>query len=136
MLKNFEATKEMPPYRFSKFSGEGTAETSSSPKDNIFGITDSQKTLKGDMAEVFMPGSIAEIQAGGTFSAGDSLTSDENGCAVEAGYGDNVGAIALQDAVKDDVVQVFVVINRAFEAPQTNKGDNTTSSTTPSGTDN
>ncbi len=111
-IKSYQASSAIEAYRFVKFTDEKLVETASAATDNIIGATDSTKTIEGDVADVFLPGEIALIQAGGTFGAGDALTSDENGCAIKAEAGDNIGAIALQNAVQNDVIQAIVVINR------------------------
>ncbi len=113
-VKSYQASSAIEAYRFVKFTDEKSVETASTATDNIIGATDSIRTIENDMANVFLPGEIALIQAGGTFSAGDALTSDENGCAVKAEAGNNIGAVALQDAVQNDVIQAIIVINRTI----------------------
>ncbi len=133
-IKSYQASSAIPAYSFVKFNDEKSIKAASVATDNIIGVTDSTNTTENDIADVFMPGEIALILAGGTFSAGDALTSDENGYAIKADAGDNIGAVALQDAVSGDIIQAIVTINRTFETSNTNEGGDTTPTTTPNGT--
>lgn len=53
-------------------------------------------------------GAIVKVKAGGTFAAGDELTSDANGKAVKATVTDKVLGKALQSGVLDDVVSMEI----------------------------
>jgi len=118
---SFETSAEIKEYIFVKLDTDGKAVAASASTDNIIGVSDTINTLKGDYADILMNGEKAEITAGGTIAAGDALTADENGYAVKAVNGDNIGAVAHTSAVKGDVIPVTVCINRTIAAAETAK---------------
>lgn len=113
-MKSFQNEKAIEAYRFVKFSKENTVETATAGTDNIIGINDGVFSDVNDVTDVALAGEIAEILSGGSFSAGDALTSDAEGKAVKATSADNIGAIALQDATEGDVINALVVNQRVI----------------------
>ena len=114
MIRSYTAAADTPAYRFVKFSdGEITPATAGS--DNIIGISEEVDNKTGSVIDVYIAGAFAEVEAGGTFVAGDALTADENGKAVKATSADNIGAIAMMDATNEgDIVQVSVQLQRVI----------------------
>ena len=111
-MKSFQNEKAIEAYRFVKFSKENTVEVATAGTDNIVGINDGVYSAENDVTDVAFAGEISEIMAGGSFSAGDALTSDAEGKAVKATSADNIGAIALQDATEGDIINALVVCQR------------------------
>lgn len=123
MPYSYEAKEAIDAYRFVKFY-DGGIKKAAAGTDDIIGVTDSINTSECGIADVYIQGEKAEVLSGGTFFAGEALTADENGKAVKASYGDNIGAIALADAVSGDVVPVFVCIQRHFATVETTCSEN------------
>ena len=122
MIKSYQAAADIPAYRFVKFT-DGSVELASAGTDNIIGISEELGNTTGCVADVYIAGSFAEIEAGEAFLAGDALTSDANGKAVKATKADNIGAIAMMDAnAAGDIVQVVVQLQRVITA-ETQEGD-------------
>ncbi len=117
-MKTFKNIKEILPYRFVRFdktANDEALENTASSKDNIIGVSDSVKSYTNDIADIFLTGEIAVIEAGGAFSAGDELTSDSSGRAIKASAGDNIGAIALQNvSAQGDLASVIVSLGRSL----------------------
>lgn len=123
-MRTYRNQKEITAYRFVKFVS-GFVENTTSATDDIVGISDIVNSQADDIAEIYLLGELAEIEAGGTFEAGDALTSDEEGRAVKAKNGDNIGAVATDAASLGDVVKVVVSIQRFIAEEETNKNDPT-----------
>ena len=119
-MRTFNNVKEILPYRFVGFDNTADSEALeniTSSKGNIIGISDSVKSLANDIADIYMAGEVAQIEAGGAFSAGDELTSDSSGRAIKASAGDNIGAIALQNAsAQGDIISVIVSLGRSLQS--------------------
>lgn len=74
-----------------------------------FGINQTLTTTAEDKMEVAMPGGGAKGLAGGTFYFGDLLTADSAGKLVATTTpGNRYIAMALEDAVAEDLASVFV----------------------------
>lgn len=112
-MRTYRNQKAITAHRFVKFAG-GFVENAVSAKDDIVGISDIMNSQADDIAEIYLPGELAEIEAGGTFEAGDALTSDTQGKAVKAQNGDNIGAVATDSASEGDVVKVIVLLQRVI----------------------
>lgn len=83
----------------------------SAATDKSFGILQSAPGSAEAVCEVAMPGGGAKGLAGGTITTGDLLAPDSAGKLVATTTeNDRVVAIALQDAVADDIFNVDVVI--------------------------
>ncbi|MGN0014945.1 MAG: capsid cement protein [Candidatus Gastranaerophilaceae bacterium] len=121
-MRTYRNQKAITAHRFVKFA-DGFVENSISAKDDIVGISDIVNSQADDFAEIYLPGELAEIEAGGTFEAGDALTSDTQGRAVKAQAGDNIGAVATDAASSGDVVEVIVSLQRFIAAEETNEND-------------
>lgn len=116
-MQTFNNEKEIKAYRFVKFSAnsDSKVETATTGADNIIGISDSINSNANDIADISINGEIAQVEAGGAFSAGDALTCDSEGRAIKASSTDNIGAIAHQDAsAEGDIVRVIVNIQRTI----------------------
>lgn len=120
-MKTFNNEKEIKAYRFIKLDGS-LVENSNSSTDDIIGVSDSIDSPVKDIADIYLPGEKALIEAGAAFNAGKFLTSDSEGRAIEAQDGDNIGAIALQDAASQgDIVEVIVILQRKLSTKQTDE---------------
>lgn len=83
----------------------------SAATDKSFGILQSAPGGAEAACEVAMPGGGAKALAGGSIATGDLLAPDSNGALVATTTeNDRVVAIALQDAVANDIFNVDVVI--------------------------
>lgn len=94
--------------RFVKATALGVIAMASTAKDNIVGAsgqTGIADTKTGD----FNRFGIQRLKAGGTFAAGDALTSDASGKAIKAKHGDSIGGYAVEPAVNGDEPEVFVM---------------------------
>lgn len=127
-MRSYVNSKTITPYRFVVIK-DGAIENASASTDNIIGVSDSVGSMENEISDVFVSGELAEIEAGGTFAAGDALTSDTLGKAVKASAGDNIGAIAETDAVAGDIVKVFVVLQRVISS----SSESSTDTVSPSG---
>lgn len=115
-MRTFNNEKAIKPYRFVKLTGS-VVENATASKDNIIGISDSIASVENDIADIYITAEIANIEAGSAFSAGDALTADSEGRAIKASEGDNIGAIAYQDAsAQGDIIQAIVSIERNLSA--------------------
>lgn len=123
-MRTYRNQKVITAHRFVKFA-DGFVENAVSAKDDIVGISDIMNSQADDIAEIYLPGELAKIEAGGTFVAGDVLTSDTQGRAVKAQNGDNIGAVATDSASIGDVVNVIVLLQRVIAAEQTNQNTET-----------
>lgn len=94
--------------------GENGIETALNAADKLIGISGTQGYCAGDSVDVYMTGERTEVVAGGTFSKGDLLTCNENGFAKAADKNSNIVAIALDDAVENDIVSVIVNVQRVI----------------------
>lgn len=94
--------------------------------DNVIGIAnmavtnlDSQGAAIEETIEIALPGGGAKALAGETISMGDKLVSGTDGKLVKTNAaGDKIIAIAMQDAVLDDLFSVEVVVAIATAADQ------------------
>ncbi len=112
-MKSFTALTDVEAYRFVKLNSENI-ETAASSTDSIIGISDSVSTSAGDVLDVYTLGEIGMVEAGGSFSEGDALTSDSEGKAVKAVSGDNIGAIAILNGVSGDIIPCIISIQRTL----------------------
>ncbi len=111
MPYSFTATTDIQASTIVKFDEDGIT-TAQAKSDNLIGIAGTLGYCEGDTADVYMTGERVEVVAGGAFSKGDMLTSDAQGKAVKADNTSNIVAIALDDAVEGDIVNVIVNIQR------------------------
>ena len=109
---SFEAASAIPARSFVKFTEDMKVEAATLATDKIIGISDTVNFEAGDMADIYLNGEICELEAGGTITAGDVVTSDSEGKAVVADSA-NYGAIALDSAVDGDIIRAIVTISRA-----------------------
>lgn len=80
--------------------------------DKIVGIALNATTAAEDLVEIALPGGGSKAKAGGTVSFGDLLTADADGKLVATTTANNrVVAIAMEDAVVDDLFSVHVVVS-------------------------
>lgn len=122
-VKSFNTETNVREYRFVKFA-DGFVTEANAATDTIIGVSNSSFGDMPDVCDVHLNGDIAHVTAGDAFSAGDALTTNEDGAAVKADDGDNIGAIALEDSTAaDDIVQVVVTIGRTFDKPAEEPAD-------------
>lgn len=122
-MKSFITNKELVGCRFVKLTSG--LENTTSANDNIVGVSDTVNKKAGQMADIAISGEMAVLEAGAAFNAGDSLTSDANGCAIKAKNGDNIGAIAYQSAeAKGDCVMAVVQLQRTIKVESLEENGN------------
>ena len=124
LIKSHIMSKDFDPYLFVKYEDETHVTPATSASDNLIGIKTNVPALKEQSGDVVWLGE-AELKLGGTVKAGDRLTSDANGCGIDAGgttvevkkgdtptakaSSDVVKAIARADGVVGDIIPVCVV---------------------------
>ena len=89
------------------FNAEGKLIQATSSNDKIIGASADIDIKEGSMADVVHLGA-TKIQFGATISAGDFITSDENGCAKVAAQGENIVGFALEAGVSGDIKTVVI----------------------------
>lgn len=62
---------------------------------------------------VVLPGVLCKVKAGGSITAGDYLTSDGSGKAINASTGDNYGAVAVEGGANGDLILAVTAIGIA-----------------------
>ncbi|MCH9852798.1 MAG: DUF2190 family protein [Alphaproteobacteria bacterium] len=108
LIKAFPAYTNISPRRAIKLTDDGVTQASSA-SDVVIGISHQQLSVSaGQHADIVMVG-IIEADAGGVFSVSSKLTSDGDGKLVKASDGDNIIAIALEEATAiNDVIRVLI----------------------------
>ena len=96
-----------------KFDEDGIT-TASSKGDKLIGVVGTLGYCEGDSADVYMTGERVEVTAGGSFNRGDVLTTNAQGKAVKADNTSHIVALALDDAIENDIVPVMVTIQRVI----------------------
>lgn len=114
LIRTYPASADIAPRRIVKFSdvsatskvAQATANT-----EPLWGISDAMGALSGGSCDVIVDG-LAEVQLGGTVTAGAPLTSDANGKAIAlagaAGATRRRIAFAEQPGVDGDIIKVSV----------------------------
>lgn len=121
-MRTFKAKTNIAASTFVVLEEEQLKQASGST-DNIIGIADSVNAEAGDVCDILENGTKGEIITGGTFLAGDALTSDTKGRAVKATAGDNIGAIAYESSSgENQIVAVMVTLCRTI-AQETQNND-------------
>ncbi len=88
----------------------------SATTDKSIGICQSTVTTAEDAVEVAAPGGGAKGLLGGTVSAGMLLTPTTTGALIKvSAAGDRVVAVAKQDGVSGDLINVDVLANQAYQ---------------------
>lgn len=108
-VKAYTAGAAINPYRVVIFSADATVIQSSTAYQQLVGVSTEVGAASGSTCDVVLSG-IAEVQLGGSVSAGDILTSDSLGRAIKATPDLNakvrtIGQ-ALQDGASGDIIQV------------------------------
>ena len=111
MPYSYTAKEDIQASTIVKFDQDGIT-TASEKNDKLVGIAGTLGYCEGDSIDIYMTGERVEVVSGGTFSKGDMLTTDSQGRAVKASASSNIIAIALDDAVENDIVNVIVNIQR------------------------
>ena len=83
LVKTFKAVGIINPSRIVKLSTDMGVVQAEAGTDTLIGVTDRIYAAEGESVDVILSG-IAEIEAGGTISVGNLITSDANGKAVSA----------------------------------------------------
>ncbi|WP_417691541.1 hypothetical protein [Roseibium sp.] len=113
-IRSYEASADILPFRLVAFSdaassakvAQGASETSL-----LMGVSDKMGGDAGQMTDVVRAG-LASVELGEAVSAGDPLTSDANGMAVEAvaAAGETVRFVGFADqpGIAGDIIDFFV----------------------------
>lgn len=113
IIRSFKASGAIADHRYVVFTATpGVVAQGSAATGKIAGVTDNPGgAADGETVDVVMFG-LTDLDAGGTFAAGDNLVSDANGKAIVAapatGVNNVVGSRAVYPAVNGDRVLVFV----------------------------
>lgn len=84
LTKTYTADGDVAQHRIVKTSAAGKVAQAADPEDALYGVSDELGADDGERVDVVVVG-IADVEYGGAVAAGDLLTSDANGKAVEAG---------------------------------------------------
>jgi hypothetical protein len=111
-VKNFKAGGTIAARTIVKFGAdEKTVVAAAAATDAILGVNTDVDAVSGDPCDVQFQG-IAICKAGGTITRGGLVTSDASGNAVaaapSAGSNNRILGIAMQDAVVNDLFDVFL----------------------------
>lgn len=106
--KTFTAGGTINPYRLVKFGGaDTTLLQAAAATDALIGASGQVGAASGEVLDVTLLG-IAEVQAGGSITRGNMVTSDANGKAVVASDGNVIAGKALMSAVDGDIIPVLL----------------------------
>lgn len=108
--KTYEAEGAINGYRLVKFgAADGGVLQASAATDALIGVAKplDEAYASGDRLEVVRAG-IAEVEYGGTVTRGDNLTSDANGKAITAAYGEQIIGRAEVSGVSGDIGSVMI----------------------------
>jgi len=109
LTKPYTAGATIAARRIVKFgAADGAVIQAAAATDKLIGISSDLGTATGERQDVFMIGNVAEVDAGGTITRGDSVTSDASGKAVTATTGQVAVGKAEVSAVSGDVMTVIV----------------------------
>jgi hypothetical protein len=110
----YEASADVLGYRIVKFSDVSTSSkvaTAAASTSPLIGVSDAQGASSGDMLDVHRAG-LAPVQLGGSVSAGDPLTADEDGKAIKAVAADDTTIVIIgtaeQPGVEDDIIDAWL----------------------------
>lgn len=106
--KTYTAGGTINPYRLVKFGGaDTTLLQAAAASDAIIGASGQVGAASGEVLDVTLLG-IAEVQAGGSITRGNMVTSDANGKAVVASDGNIIAGKALMSADAGDIIPVLL----------------------------
>lgn len=108
VARPFEANAEISRERIIKFASDGAVVQASVATDSLIGIA-LQDASEGANADVALAG-LAEVEAGGSITAGAFITSDSDGKAVAAVAGNSYIGIACNSASAGERVTVSISI--------------------------
>lgn len=113
-VKSYAAAAVILGFRFVKFAAptaDTSVTTSAAATDAIIGVSDAMGAPVGQQCDIHLAG-LVSIQLGGPVSAGDPITSDDEGCAVlaEADAGSTVwvAGIAHAPGVAGDIIDAWL----------------------------
>jgi hypothetical protein len=112
LTKNYKAGGAIPARTLVKFGAdEKTVVAAAAATDSVIGVTTDIDAALNDPVDVQLQG-IAIVKAGGAITRGGFVASDANGNGVTpapaAGANNRVVGIAMQDAVLNDLFDVFL----------------------------
>ena len=106
--KTYTAGGTINPYRFVKFGGSDTAMLqAAAASDALIGVAGQIGAASGERLDVTFVG-IGEVEAGGSITRGNSVTSDANGKAVAASDGNVIIGKALMSASSGDIIPILL----------------------------
>ncbi len=106
--KTYTAGGTINPYRLVKFGGSDTALLqAAAASDGLIGVAGQIGAASGEVIDVTLVG-IGEVEAGGSITRGNSVTSDANGKAVVASDGNVIIGKALMSAASGDIVPLLL----------------------------
>ena len=106
--KTFTAAGTISPYRLVKFGGSDTTLLqAAAASDALIGVAGQIGAASGEVLDITLVG-IGEVEAGGSITRGNSVTSDANGKAVAASDGNVIIGKALMSASSGDIVPLLL----------------------------
>jgi hypothetical protein len=106
--KTFTAGGTINPYRLCKFGGSDTAIVqAAAATDAIIGVSGQIGAASGEVLDITLIG-VGEVQAGGSITRGNQITSDANGKAVVASDGNVIIGKALASASAGDILPILL----------------------------
>lgn len=100
LIDSVLASKDLPKQRFISFDGKV-----SKSGEKAYGICDVE-TESGQYSPIATTG-ILLIEAGGNITAGNEITSDDNGRAVVVSSGNKSNGFALDDGADGEVIRII-----------------------------
>lgn len=106
--KTFTAGGTVNPYRLCKFGGSDTAIVqAAAASDAIIGVSGQIGAASGEVIDITLVG-VGEVQAGGSITRGNQVTSDANGKAVVASDGNVIIGKAMASAADGDIFPILL----------------------------
>ena len=100
LIDSVLATADLPKQRFISFNG-----AVSGAGEKAYGICDVE-TESGQYAPIATTG-ILLVEAGGTITAGSTVTSDANGKAITSATSQSINGYALDDATEGEIFRII-----------------------------
>ena len=111
LIKSFKAGAAISRCRILKFDSNLDMIHGAAATDKLIGVSTNIATDSGSRVDVVLEG-IAEVEFGGTVTAGDQVTSDSSGKAVtaapSAGVNNRIIGIAMESGVSGDIGSILI----------------------------
>jgi len=118
IYKNYKVNGVLSPYRIVALEDKAVSQAASAA-DMLIGTTDELGKQSNGGADIALSG-LPEVTCGAPVAPGAPLTSDGDGCAVEAGAGDRIIGFALEDGVSGAIITYIHSLGYAPAAAEEN----------------